>query len=220
MAYHSATRTEEIYKKLKNQILNGEIKPGTPMLEESLAAQLDVSRTPVRTALKMLFSEKFLTKEKNRTLRVSSVPDQEIEEVFLARRVIDLEVVQLASRRRKPDQVDRLAHFVENEKLAYESKNTILIIHAERLFHNYIGVMSGNDLLKEFQEIINNKMLLILALSSTLENEVGFAIDEHLAIVEALKEGNPSAAKQAVADHLRNVETRIRQRMYNKSAVT
>jgi DNA-binding GntR family transcriptional regulator len=127
--------------------------------------------------------------------------------------VIDLEVAEMAARRGKPDQTDRLMHFIENEKLAYESKNTILIIHAERLFHNYIGVMSGNELLKQFQETINNRMLLILALSSTLENEVGFAIDEHLTVAKALKDGDPKAAKRAMADHLRSVETRIRKRI-------
>jgi len=213
MVGQAATRTDEIYTKLKNQILNGEIKPGTALREETLAAHLGVSRTPVRTALKMLFSEKFLTKGDKRSLRVSSVFDQEIEEVFLVRRLIDLEVVDLASRRRKPDQVDRLMYFIENEKIAYESKNAILIIHAERLFHNYIGTMSGNELLKQFQETINNRMLLILALSSTLENEVSYAIDEHFAIFQALKNGDPAAAKQAMADHLRNVESRIRKRV-------
>jgi len=107
--------TEEIYAKLKNQILNGEIKPGTLLREESLATQLGVSRTPVRTALKMLFSEKLLTEGKNRMLRVASVFDQSIEEVFLARRIIDLEIVELACRRRKPEHIDELMHYIEDE---------------------------------------------------------------------------------------------------------
>ena len=208
----SKNLTEEIYAKLKNQILNGEIKPGTPLREESLATQLGVSRTPVRTALKMLFSEKLLTEGKNRMLRVASVFDQNIEEVFLARRIIDMEIVELACRRRKPEHIDKLMHYIEDEKLAYETRNTILIIHAERLFHNYIGEISGNELLQQFQETINNRVLLILALSSTLEDEVGTAIEEHIAIVKALKDGDPYAARKFMLEHLSNVETRIREK--------
>ena len=97
-------------------------------------------------------------------------------------------------------------------KLTYETRNTILIIHAERLFHNYIGEISGNELLQQFQETINNRVLLILALSSTLEDEVGMAIKEHMSIVKALKDGDPYAARKFMLEHLSNVEARIREK--------
>lgn len=208
-----STYTEKVYAKLRNEILNGEIPPGTQLREENLAARLGVSRTPVRTALKMLLSEKVLTKGKDRTLRVTSVSSRDIEDVFLARRVVEAEITELACSRGTEEQIDRLRHYVMDEKSAYDSQNTVLIIHAERQFHGFIGKMSGNELLMSFQETVNNRVLLVLALSSTLEEEVGNALEEHQAIVDAIEEGDPSKARMAMLDHLRNVETRIRERI-------
>lgn len=207
------TYTEKVYAKLRNQILNGEIPPGTQLREEDLAARLGMSRTPVRTALKMLLSEKVLTKGQDRTLRVTSVSSRDIEDVFLARKIVEAEIADLACRRATKAQIDRLRHYVMDEQSAYDSQNTVLIIHAERQFHGHIGEMSGNELLMSFQETVNNRVLLVLALSSTLEEEVGNALEEHQDIVKAIEEGDPSGARAAMLAHLRNVEIRIRQRI-------
>lgn len=208
-----STYTEKVYAKLRNQILNGEIAPGTQLREEGLAARLGVSRTPVRTALKMLLSEKVLIKGQDRTLRVASVSSRDIEDIFLARKIVEAEIADLACRRGTKTQIDRLRHYVLDEKSAYDSQNTVLIIHAERQFHGYIGEMSGNELLVSFQETVNNRVLLVLALSSTLEEEVGNALEEHRAIVKAIEEGDPSEARKAMLAHLGNVEVRIRKRI-------
>lgn len=213
MRLPSPTLTERAYYELRNGILNGEIGPGTLLLEEPLAAHLGMSRTPVRTALKMLLSEGFLVQREDRRLRVAAVSRQELAETFAARRAVEGTIAELACRSGGDDDLARLEHFVFDEELAHREHNRLLILHSDRNFHAHLAQMAGNAFLIDFQERLSGVVSRFLALSSTLNAEVAFALREHRAIVEALHLRESETARSAMLNHLDNIEDRIRRRI-------
>lgn len=213
MVSKTPTMTEKIYLELRNRILNGEILPGEPLREENLAMRMQTSRTPVRTALKMLLSEGFLHQGGDRSLCVATISVKELSDTFAARRAVEGEIAELACFRAKPEAVSRLEHFVLDEETAHRERNRLLILSADRRFHSYLAEMADNAILQDFQERLGNRVSLYLALSSTLEEEVSYALDEHGRLVEAVKSGDLRRARDAMLEHLKNIEARIFRRL-------
>lgn len=207
------TLTEKIYMELRNRILNGEILPGDSLREEDLAMRMSTSRTPVRTALKMLLSEGFLCQGGNRSLRVATISPKELHDTFAARRAVEGEIAELACFRATAESLVRLEHFVLDEQAAHRERNRLLTLTADRRFHAYLAEMADNDILQDFQERLGNRVSLYLALSSTLEDEVSYALDEHGRLVEAIRSGDLRHARDTMLDHLRNIEARIFRRL-------
>ncbi|MBL3592609.1 MAG: GntR family transcriptional regulator [Synergistaceae bacterium] len=205
--------TERAYFELRNGILNGEIGPGAYLLEERLAARLGMSRTPIRTALKMLLTEGFLIQGEDRRLRVAGISLKELEETFAARRAVEGAIADLACRAGGSAELARLEHFVYDEELAHREHNRLLILHSDRNFHAQLARMAGNAFLADFQERLGGVVSRFLALSSTLNEEIILALEEHRAIVAALAGRDPKEARSAMLRHLDNIEDRIRRRV-------
>ena len=203
------TLSEQIYFDLKNKILNGEILPGQALREENLAANMGTSRTPVRTALKMLFSEGFLSQAQDRSLSVTTVSLKELRDTLIARKIVEGAIAELACSRATPHHIDRLEHFIYDEEMAHKDRNKILVVAADRRFHAYLAEITDNPVLQEFQEKLGNKTSLFLAITSTLGEEIFYALGEHRKLLEAIKEGTPEESRNAMLEHLKNIETRI-----------
>lgn len=205
----TGTLGENAYYDLRNRILRGEYPPGHPLFEESLSAELGMSRTPVRAALARLLSEGFLSQGEDRTLRVPHISRRELRDTFEARRTLEAAVVELACLRATPEQLARLEHLVWDEREAFLSRETVLIAAVDRRFHNYLSEMAGNSLYREFVGKINYKVSLFLALSNTLGDVIGEALEEHEGILVGIRSRNPEAGRAAMLSHLSRVEARI-----------
>ncbi|WP_245237488.1 GntR family transcriptional regulator, partial [Paenibacillus ihuae] len=80
---------DNTYFELKQKIIDNELKPGQNVHEESLAALLGVSRTPLREAIQRLENEDFLVRQSNGRLKVAPVTLEELEEIFLVRGMLE-----------------------------------------------------------------------------------------------------------------------------------
>ena len=209
----AGTLAENAYYDLRNRILRGEYPPGHPLFEESLSADLGMSRTPVRAALGRLLAEGFLIQGEDRTLRVPHISRRELRDTFEARRTLESAVVELACLRAAAEQISRLEHLVWDEREAFRSREKVLIAAVDRRFHSYLSEVAGNSLYREFVDRINYKVSLFLALSDTLGEVVGEALEEHERILEAIQERNPQKGREAMLAHLSRVESRIRVRL-------
>jgi DNA-binding GntR family transcriptional regulator len=202
--------SENTYFELRNRILRGDYPPDSPLLEESLSAEFGVSRTPVRGALARLLSEGFLVQgEEDRTLRVPAISRKELQDTFEARRTLEAAVLELACRKATPEQIARLEHLVWDEREAFRIRERPLIAAVDRFFHNYLAEMADNGLYRNFVEHINFRVSLFLALSDTLGEVIGEALEEHERILEAVRSRSPERGREAMLNHLSRVEERI-----------
>lgn len=200
---------DNIYYTLKNRILRGELRPGTALREEYLSEELQVSRTPLRKALTQLMAEGYLNKGKDRTLRIPQISEGELMDTLEARRLLEIASVEKVALRATKEDIERIEHFIWDEEEAMRLHDNVLVSSLDRMFHNYLGQVSGNKVYCDFISQVGYKISLFLALSNTLGEVINEALKEHRDILYAIKLRMPERAGAAMKLHLDNVEERI-----------
>lgn len=201
---------ENAYHILRNRIIQGLVTEGEALLEESLSDNLGMSRTPVRTALTRLKAEGLIVEGSDRTLRVPKLDAKSIEDTFRARITIESAVVELAAEKATDEQIQRLEHLLWDEEVAHNSFNELLTSMVDGMFHAYLAEIAGNAYFIEFSSRTNARSSLMLAQSGTLREAIIPALVEHRKILGAIRQHDPAAAKEAMEEHLVNVQARIR----------
>src|SRR3954469_10804043 len=113
---------EQVYRRVREAILAGEIAPGSVMSQVALADDLGVSRTPLREALRMLQSEGLVDAQANRRVTVRPLSATDLEELTVMRVALEAEAIRLSVERLAPEDIaaleGRLAemtHFAQAE---------------------------------------------------------------------------------------------------------
>ena len=208
---------DNIYYTLKNRILRGELRPGTALREEYLSEELQVSRTPLRKALTQLMAEGYLNKGKDRTLRIPQISEGELMDTLEARRLLEIASVEKVALRATKEDIERIEHFIWDEEEAMRLHDNVLVSSLDRMFHNYLGQVSGNKVYCDFISQVGYKISLFLALSNTLGEVINEALKEHRDILYAIKLRMPERAGAAMKLHLDNVEERILARIRSET---
>lgn len=209
---------DNIYYTLRNRILRGELLPGTALREEHLSEELHVSRTPLRKALTQLTAEGYLVKGKDRTLRIPQISENELRDTLEARKLLETAAVQRAALRASKEDIERIEHFIWDEEEAMKLHDNVLVSSLDRMFHSYLGKISGNGIYYDFISQVGYRISLFLALSNTLGDVISEALKEHRCILQALKLRTPELAADAMRVHLDNVERRILDSISNADA--
>jgi len=97
MTDHLGTKADDIALALEEAIVSGEIPPGSVLRQEHLSEQFNVSRTPVREALRRLAALGLVTFEPNRGVRVRMLARDELREAFLARAELESLATEIAT---------------------------------------------------------------------------------------------------------------------------
>ncbi|WP_417485580.1 GntR family transcriptional regulator, partial [Maricaulis salignorans] len=132
--------SDTAYGKIRSFILSGAAHPGMQLTEEQLAEISGVSRTPVRDAVQRLENEMLLVRSASKRLSVADWSDDEIDEMFTLRAMLESHAAERAARRMDADGVDRLRDI--NEVLTKAVNRTTpdiaTFLKANRQFHDLI----------------------------------------------------------------------------------
>ena len=199
-----------VYGKIKERIINGALAPGFPINENEFAQELNVSKTPVREALRQLEREGLVENIPGRGSGVTHITFQDIREIFEIREIIECGVVK------------RVA-LVHNEKDLMTKKNEL-----EKFFEKGIKVKFSiwgpeEDIHQFIVKCVGNRKLYETYLGLVdhiirIRNHFGGRftrqrfenmLTEHIEILDALIEGNVERAELAVQNHLRNAAAYI-----------
>ena len=199
---------EDIFDVLHEKIISGAYKPGNWLRQEDIATQLGVSMTPVREALDLLVSAGLAERVPYRGVRVREMSMRDVVEAYGLRLVLEAVIAQEAARNITPEQISGLEEMLDEMK-KHETLNDMS--NARRLsreFHSAIANASRNDLLIKLYDIVANAFpdwLLYEALfrkPELLADSMANTDHEHLAIVDALKEGDGAKAAQRSIEHV------------------
>ena len=197
--------TDVVYSRLRGELLNGKYPPGAHLIENDLAAEMDVSRTPVRAALRRLVSDKLLVAERHRGIFVAEWTSHDTDEVFGLRSVLEPYAAGLASARATDEQFARIAEINREMETVVRENGRAAAARIERLNHAFHEAMidaAGSARLRS----ILTKLREIPVLSSTFflyDDEMMMrSVQQHWNIVDALQARNRLAASHAVTVHL------------------
>jgi phosphonate utilization transcriptional regulator len=199
-----------VRRELERRILAGELLPGAKLNEEALAADLRVSRGPVREAFRALEQAGLVRTEKNRGVFVRSLTHFEADELYEVRAGLDALIGRLAAERCTPPQVAELKALLRDMERAAKRRNVDEYYPLNVRFHDALAQFTGNaTLLATYRRLVNE---LHLYRRETLEHgpdSFPTSTHEHLAIVEAISRGDAERASRLLHDHAMESRERL-----------
>jgi phosphonate utilization transcriptional regulator len=208
-----------VRRELERRILAGELLPGAKLNEEALAADLRVSRGPVREAFRALEQAGLVRTEKNRGVFVRSLTHFEADELYEVRAGLDALIGRLAAERCTPAQVDALRQLLKEMERAARRRSVDDYYPLNVRFHDLLAQFTGNaTLLATYRRLVNE---LHLYRRETLEHgpdSFPTSTNEHLAIVEAVSRGDAERASRLLHDHAMESRERLHRTLDRPSA--
>jgi DNA-binding GntR family transcriptional regulator len=193
---------------LRTAILEGRLLPGMPLGEVQLAQELGVSRNSVREAARILEGEYLVRYEMNRGTVVAEFTDEEIDDLFAAREVVELAGVHAIQGLTPKERAAYFEPFVSQIEAAHERDDTVAAAAADEAFHTALVARTGNAHLIRWYAALRNELRLALVLSEQRRAELGRDNskasrdrNDHRRLARALQSSEP-AAVQALSEHL------------------
>jgi DNA-binding GntR family transcriptional regulator len=206
---HAATTTvgarhlplsHAVLDELKAAIIRGAYVPGERLVEEEIAARFDVSRNPIREALRTLSTEGFVEIEPRRGARVASIDATKAAELFELRAPLEGLVAGLAARRRSANDLERLTAIVTAGRAAATAGRLDELPALNTEFHAALAASAHNELLRGTLERLSDIIRWIYATRISTRSTRSW--DEHAAIVAAVAAGDVDLARRCGEDHI------------------
>ncbi|MHB8643871.1 MAG: GntR family transcriptional regulator [Gaiellaceae bacterium] len=195
--------TNRAYQHIRLAILQGRYAVGSAVTEGVIAAELGISKTPVRQALQMLGKEGLLEVGKRRQLIVRGFTPEHREEILEIREALENIAVRNACARMSVDEIDYLRIVVMRQRRAIEANDDDRFVELDEEFHLRIADGAGLAIVTRILGQLRG-FVRVMRLGSTHVRDARAAIDEHEAIVEAIENRDAPAAAAALQRHLRN----------------
>ena len=199
-----------VYQKIKSAILNEMYEPNQILNERKLAEEFQISRTPVREALKILEGEGWVKIIPWKGAIVNQITQKEIDEIFQIRLIIEPAIIELLQNKidyKKRNYLDRM---YENQKKAESKKEFIL---ADRVFHMTFVEWTENLQLIEMVKDLNDRIYMVghKAINSKDSKREKESLEEHYKIIQALKNNDIMLAKNFMIAHIIETKNNINQ---------
>lgn len=219
------TLHEQTYQALRESILSGELAPGDRLIEAQLAEQLQVSRTPIREAIRQLQREELVTADDVGWLRVATVSASEARHLYDCRIALETLAVTEACSKATALHLQQLQDLISQaERLAEQdpssSDRAMQPLEIDYLFHRTLAQSSGNTYLVSLLDQVFGKMALLRVHTTYHNPDVLEIRTEHKLIYEAIAHRNCEAAVQAIQSHLIASKTRVVQELDHFSPST
>jgi GntR family transcriptional regulator, rspAB operon transcriptional repressor len=193
---------DQIYPLIRDLILTGTIKPGDAIDEKSIALQLNISRTPVREAVKKLSDEHLVDVVAQSGTRAARVDAREIEQAYLIRRSLEMETAFQAASRMTDAHIEALHdNYVLHER-AIEQKKFAKAIEIDDNFHRTIAHIAELPRLWHMIEISKAHLDRCRHMLLPRTGEAAITLEQHRTIIRALNTKKPEAASEAMQNHL------------------
>lgn len=210
----SLSRAQMVYEKIRDRIIDGSLKTNTSLTEEMLAAEFEVSRTPIREALRMLERDNFIELIPRKGAFIKGISITDIKEIFTIREALEGISARLA--------VDVLS---DGDILELE---LLLKMAMEEYSNNNIeeSLNKGNELHKRIIGASNNSRILVILsnlkdnlnrlhhISAALPGRLQMANEEHFAILNALRERNGDLSERKMREHILKTKEHLLSRLF------
>uniref|UniRef100_A0A7C4EJ07 GntR family transcriptional regulator n=1 Tax=Fundidesulfovibrio putealis TaxID=270496 RepID=A0A7C4EJ07_9BACT len=191
---------DKVYARVRDMIVSGRYEPGSRIVQEDLAGELGVSRTPLVNALKRLAQDGLLEWIPRRGIHVRALEPGELVHLFVLRERLEPLAAELAARNiTRAEALEMEAEWSSMENLADTPESHRLFVDRDRRFHWRLAQLSGNPYLMAAMTPVN--MLASAYLHGT-PRPWSDTIPDHLSIIEGLKRQDPAASGEAMRGHV------------------
>lgn len=196
--------THDVYQMIRTLILQGEYIGGEPMPEQELAARLNVSRTPVREALRRLQAEGVVERRSNRRVHLVEVNPNSVIEIFAIRARLEPLASRLAAERADDAFIELLSDRIERMELARRRARPDLKLYrqANEDYHWAILAQSGNAALEATVRNVARRQINGPTFTGWNADELERSQQHHRELVAAFRAADANWAEAVMALHL------------------
>jgi DNA-binding GntR family transcriptional regulator len=191
---------EAVYAELRRRIITLELAPGSRLKETELAEALQVSRTPLREAIKLLLAEDLLEQLPAVGVAVPRLSGRDIDELYTCRAALEAIQAGEAARHATSSDIEALRAIVE--------RNTLLVrladdaMHAGHNLHELIADIAGHRWANRLHEHVDGHMARYRRLTNSTQERRNQALQEHIALVDAIAARDPDRSARVARDHV------------------
>lgn len=199
----------QVYENIKLMIINGNLKLKQRLYEEELSKAMNVSRAPIREALDSLKKEGFVTITPRKGAVVSEINIQDVKEIFEIRETLETLAVRKSFKNIPTKELENLeSEFNRLKNSPEERKNKNKFLLMDRKFHRLIRKNFCNS---RINKILDNLQEQIQWFSSLAYDKISTiqSIDEHLAVIDAIKKNNQQLIKEKLLQHLERAKNSL-----------
>jgi DNA-binding GntR family transcriptional regulator len=195
---------ELIAEQLRAAIMYGVFAPGTQLGEAELAARFAVSRGPLREAMQRLVQQGILRSEPHRGVFVASLTDEDVRDIYLARTAIEVAACRLVLRGDRHATADRLAAAHRAMAAAAERGDRAGLAAADMELHQILVDASGSPRLQRMAATLFVEARMCLSALTVKYTAPIDLVDEHAAIIEALRGGDEALLIDLLDEHMKD----------------
>lgn len=209
-AIDRSSTTDRVARALREMLFAGELSPGEPLREVTLADSFHVARSTVREALRGLTAEGLVTRAPNRGVTVTELSAQDIAEIFEARLVLESAGVRAGAAGADLAPVARaLTTYAE----AARGADPVEATHAHLVFHTSLAALLGNSRIVASADALTADLRLALASVERQRRNARQQVADHRRLLTLMRSGDAAAALTELERHLAAARLSVTERV-------
>ncbi len=194
---------DDVYEQILSAIVNGQIAPGDRLIQEKIAAEINISRTPVREALLRLEREGILELSGRKGFSIRQVSEDEVRDIYGVREAIEGYGAFWVAANRTDERIAAIAAKVAEER-ALKARDVQAEFQINRDIHRTIVAQTGNQALLDVFDSIWGRGISQWLFAATRANQDPPKPDVHEKLLDVIRTGTPAEAQAAMIDHVRD----------------
>jgi DNA-binding GntR family transcriptional regulator len=204
LTIQKTSTADQVAGLLRERILRGELRPGTPLREVLLAGSIGVSRNTLREALRILIQEGLVLHTVHRGITVTQLSPEAVADIYQVRRMLELKAVETG----KPNkaQIAGLYEAVDRLEEAAKAQDWPRVFESDMLFHRRLVALLGSERLEVFYGNLLGELRLGLVEVDRASRDVKRSRAEHRRVADLLAAGNRRECARLLTEHLAEAE--------------
>jgi DNA-binding GntR family transcriptional regulator len=200
---------EQVCERIRTAILSGALKPGSKLTEQDLAAELEVSRTPIREAIRQLEVERLVTRTPFVGVTVTQLSPEEVIELLDIREVLEGLVARLATQNMDSFHLQRLKKLLQQLAASARKGDVGAYLDQALAFRRVLVECCGSATLSEHVMAIENRLRLTGSRTAVLPGRMEAAIEEHEKLLDAVARGDAEGAERLNRERIRHIRDAV-----------
>ncbi len=208
LEHKTISLADQVFEHLEKDILSGKYQRGEILTENRLSAQLGVSRTPIREALRRLEQE-HLIEDSAKGLVVIGISEKDLKDIFTVRKSLEGLAASLAAENRTDEQLKGLREALEFQEFYLEKQDAEQIKVMDNKFHETLYKLSGSITFYDILMPLHKKIQKYRRASLESRSRAAESVEEHRRIFGAVEARDAALAAKYASEHVENAYKHI-----------
>lgn len=199
---------DQVFEHLESNILSGKYQRGEILTESKLSAELGVSRTPIREALRRLGQEHII-EESGKGSVVIGINEKDLADIFMIRKSLECQAAALSAQNRSEEQLKELKEALEFQEFYLEKHDAEQIKLMDSRFHETLYKLTGSTAFYDTLVPLHKKIQKYRRASIENKSRAAASVAEHRKIFDAIEAQNAQLAAKYALEHVENAYKHI-----------